>query len=213
MTQKLIKSIRDGTHFSCNGAEAVFKFPKQGGGQKTFPLHDFFPRCSIAVVRTFSRQTKSHTNKAKGYSVASNTNINLTQSQKALLKIHFQLGHWNLPWIQALIQREILKCPEGVRATTKDALCQCATCNFAKETKCPDGAKNHEIRPEKYRSLKKDYLCPESKVFTDQFASSVPGCLLNTYRTEKKRSPKIKQEELFGLMQHPDLLQLIHKSQ
>jgi hypothetical protein len=179
--------VRDETHFSCNGVEAVFKFPKQqGGGQKTFPIHDFVPRCSIAAVSTFSRKKKSHTRKkAEGYSVASDTNINLTLSQKALLKLHFQLGHWNLPWIQSLIRQGVLKCPEGMRATTKDALCQCAACNFAKQTKRPDGAKHQEIRPEKDGSLKKDQIRPGSKVFTDQFVSSVPGRLLNTYGKEK----------------------------
>ena len=88
----------------------------------------------------------------KGYSVASNTTINLTLSKKALLKIHFQLGHWNLLWIQALIRWGVLKCPEGVKATTKDTLYECAACNFAKQTKSPDRANHQEIRPEKGRS-------------------------------------------------------------
>jgi len=64
-------------------------------------------------------------------------------------------------------------------------LCQCAACNFAKQTKRPDGAKHQEIRPEKDGLLKKDQVRPGSKAFTKRFVSSIPGRLLNTYGKEK----------------------------
>ena len=178
---RYISSVEDGTEFNVQSKSVTFKFPKQqGGGRKTFPIHEYVPRCSIAAVTTMTK-----TKKASVFSVTSNTNINLTSSQKALLKLHFQLGHWNLPWLQSLIRRDVLRCPGGTNPTSKEAICQCAACNFAKQTKRPDGAKTHNIRPEKDGSLKKEQLRPGSKVFTDQFISSVPGRLPHTFGKEK----------------------------
>ena len=178
---RYINSVGDGAEFNVQSKSVTFKFPtQQGGGRKTFPIHEYVPRCSIAAVTTMTRNKK-----ASVFSVTSDTNINLTPSQKALLKLHFQLGHWNLSWLQSLIRRDVLKCPGGTNTTSKEAICQCAACNFAKQTKRPDGAKTHNIRPEKDGSLKKEQLRPGSKVFTDQFISSVPGRLLHTYGKEK----------------------------
>jgi len=44
--------------------------------------------------------------------VLDNSNINLTPSQKALLKLHFCLGCFNLPLIQKLIAQGVLEMTE-----------------------------------------------------------------------------------------------------
>ena len=162
----------------------TFRFPqKQGGGQLTFSNHERVPK--VVINNTGAKAIIQH--KAFPSSVVGPANINLSATQKALLKFHFCLGHWNMSWIQSLLRHGVLECPPGVsKITSKEALCSCGACQFAKQTKKPDGAKTHGIRPEKKGALIKNQLRVGGTVFTDQFVSSVPGRLLHSFGKEKE---------------------------
>ena len=162
----------------------TFRFPqKQGGGQLTFGNHERVPK--VVINNTEAKAIIQH--KAFPSSVVAPANINLSATQKALLKFHFCLGHWNMSWIQSLLRHGVLECPPGVsKITSKEAICSCGACQFAKQTKKPDGAKTHGIRPEKKGALIKNQLRVGGTVFTDQFVSSVPGRLLHSFGKEKE---------------------------
>ena len=59
-------------------------------------------------------------------------------------------------------------------------------CQFAKRTRQPEGVVNKIIKPEKDGGLKKENLAPGTMVSSDQFVSSLPGRLPNTYGCKYK---------------------------
>jgi len=118
------------------------------------------------------------------FMVLDNSNVNLTPSQKALLKLHFCLGHFNLPWIQKLIAQGFLETTER-KMTSKNAICNCMACQLTKQTRRPEGVVHQKLRKEKDGGLKKGTLCPGAMISSDQVVSSLPGCLSNTYGKEK----------------------------
>ena len=118
--------------------------------------------------------------------VLDNNNLNLTTPQKELLKWHFCLGHLNMQWIQKLFVCKILTSMDS-DITSRNAVCNCMACQLAKQTRRPDGTTHTKIRPEKDGGLKKDILCPGAMISTDQFVSSVPGQLPNTYGCEREQ--------------------------
>ena len=173
----------EGCSFVLDDNGCRFRFPhSQGGG-----VISFHYRSSNYIPQTtaYSQQFgKSHSNSQshKAFMILDNSNINLTQSQKELLKWHFRLGHFNMPLIQRLISKKILNVMDSEKVTSKNALCKCMACQLAKQTKSPDGVKKMTIN--KTGSLIKDNLRPGGMVSTDQFVSKLPGRLPNTYGKE-----------------------------
>jgi hypothetical protein len=179
---KYAQEAKGGTHFRCDENGSYFQFSnKVGGGRITFDLN---LHGNLPVAIAYHQRHNSSQKKARVYSVLGKQNINLTRPQQELLKIHFCLGHWNLQWIQGLIRKGILKCSDP-RTSKPEAICQCAACNFAKQTKRPEGTVKHSIRREKDGNLKKNQLRVGGMVSTDQYVSSVPGRLPHTYGKEK----------------------------
>ena len=79
--------------------ECTFTFPSSaGGGEISFAVQDsnFIPVTSSFHQRNVK---PSSVKQQRTFMVLDEANINLSRSQKALLKLHFRLGHFNLPWI------------------------------------------------------------------------------------------------------------------
>ena len=138
---------------------------------------------NLPVAIAYDQKRKIN-NKKQVFSVLGKQNINLTRPQQELLKIHFCLGHWNLQWIQGLIRKGILIASDP-RTSKPEAICQCAACNFAKQTRKSEGTMRQTIRKEKDGNPKKNQLRVGGMVSSDQYVSSIPGRLPNTYGKEK----------------------------
>ena len=86
--------------------------------------------------------------------------------------------------IQGLIRTGIINCSDP-RASKSETLCQCAACNFSKQTRKTEGTVKQTIRPEKDGNLKKNQLRVGGMESTDQYVSSVRGRLPHTFGREK----------------------------
>ena len=173
-----------GCSFLLDDFGCTFTFPKsQGGGKITFDYRgdNYIPKTTAYSQRfgkSASRQDKN------AFMILDNSNVNLTAAQKELLKWHFCLGHFNMRWIQRLITKKVLSVTEN-NVTSKNAICNCMACTLAKQTRRPEGTVKQTIRDEKDGNLKKGILRPGSMISSDQFVSSLPGRLPNTYGREK----------------------------
>ena len=177
---------KQGCKFLLSDDECVFTLPSSaGGGDISFDISEtnFIP-----VTSSFAQQhIKSVPPKyQRTFMVLDETNVNLTNSQKALLKLHFCLGHFNLQWIQSLIRKGILHTSDR-NATAKTALCKCMACQMAKQVRRPTGTTVTKIRHGKDGALKKNQLRPGGMVSSDQFVSSLPGRLPSTYGREQEK--------------------------
>ena len=171
--------------FVLNDNGCVFTFPKStGGGRITFDYRgsNYIPK-TTAYAQQFGKSLSPSSNAA--FMVLDSSNVNLTDAQKELLKWHFCLGHFNLSWIQSLISKKIISTTEK-HVTSKNAICKCMACQLAKQTRRPEGTTVHKLRKEKDGNLKKGNLRPGSMVSSDQFVSSLPGRLPNTYGKEQE---------------------------
>ena len=110
--------------------------------------------------------------------VLDEANINLSHAQKALLKLHFRLGHFNLAWIQSLIRKGILHTDDS-NTTSKTALCKCMACQMAKQVRRPTGTTVTKTRQGKDGALKKNIVAVGGRVSTDQFLSEFESSLIN----------------------------------
>ena len=181
---------RDGAEFKCDDSGVSFRFTRSsGGGKVTFnpPNHGHY----IPSTSHYTQMAKSTSDlKPQSFNVVDTSNINLTKSQKALLMIHFCLGHWNMAWIQTLLRKGILKSNDPHIAKA-EAVCECAACNFAKAKRRPKGTVRQEIRIEKDGGLKKEVLRPGAMISSDQYICSTPGRLPHTYGKESESSKYI----------------------
>ena len=200
-----VKQQGGGSVFKIEESGCSFQFACQlGGGKITFDMNS---HRNLPITTTCNQQVKakksSPRDKNQTFSVVGTENINLSRSQKELLKIHFCLGHWNMAWIQTLIRKGIIKSNDP-RVHKVEAQCQCAACNFSKQTRRPEGTVKQTIRVEKDGNLKKNHLRPGGLVSTDQFVSSVPGRLPHTFGKEKSHEKytggTIFVDEASGLM-------------
>ena len=172
-----------GSRFCCDENGVTFQFStSSGGGKMKFNLEQRGGLPIAEHCHHTSREKSFHATRL--YGLVHDDNINLTRGQKELLKLHFRYGHWNLQWIQSLINKGILHTHEK-SAGKVESLCQCAACNLAKQTRRSEGTVHQKIRAEKDGSLKAGNLRPGSCVSTDQYVSSVPGRLPNTYGKER----------------------------
>ena len=143
--------------------------------------------------------------KAQTFMVLEDSNVNLTSEQKELLKWHFCLGHFNMGWIQNLFSKKILTSFNS-NITSKSAVCKCMACQLAKQTRKPEGTSTNKIKVDKDGALKKNILRPGAMISSDQFVSSVPDWLPNTYGREKQSEKFVggtifidEASEYFGL--------------
>ena len=176
----------EGCKFLLTDDECTFTFPSSvGGGDISFDCSEtnFIPTTSSFAQRYIKPVASNH---QRTYMVLYQDNINLTNAQKALLKFHFCLGHFNLPWLQSLIRKGILL-PNDNNASDVNALCRCMACQMSKQVRRPTGTTITKIKKDKDGALKQNQLRPGGMISSDQFVSSLPGRLSNTFGREKEK--------------------------
>jgi hypothetical protein len=127
-------------------------------------------------------------------SVADEANQNLTSSQRELLLWHWRLCHAHWKWVQKLFatRRPSREAPDEdtspilVAKTPKVSSCPaplCAACQLGKQTRTtPDQGVTRGQPPQ--MAIRKEDLEPGMKVSCDQYITSVPGRLPDTYGKE-----------------------------
>lgn len=110
--------------------------------------------------------------------VSDETNQNLSNNQRQMLRWHFRLGHLGFQWVQWLAKQGFLgeNFIQMGRATF--AVPKCATCLFGKQARTANPAKHQTKEP--IGALTKIKLVPGQLIFTDQFESRVPGRAFTT---------------------------------
>lgn len=171
--------------FSLSDNGMQFTFPTSiGGGKLTF---NYQATNHLPVAETFLSATSSTTspNPSKTFQVVDTENTNLTAGQKALLKVHYCLGHINFQWIKHLIRHNFATIPDPNTALSSTDRCLCTACQFAKQTRKPDGSTTQHLKAQADGALKENNLRPGSCVSTDQFVSSIPGRLATSFGRER----------------------------
>ena len=116
----------------------------------------------------------------------SNSNSNLSGSQKELLRWHQRLGHLDFKKIQHLMRSGVLSHTSGTRtlhsaaAKLKD-IPKCAACLFGKQTARPSPGTTSRPIKDRAGVLKSGNLLPGQEVSVDHFISSVRGRLFKGF--------------------------------
>lgn len=120
--------------FTLNDSGMKFVFPSSlGGGTLTFKFKEsnFLP-----TAETYLSEPPLNSSSPRVFAVIDETNNNLTSGQKALLQVHFRLGHFNFRWLQHLIRHNFVRSTNDDQALKCDSsLCLCTACQFAKQRK------------------------------------------------------------------------------
>ena len=109
-------------------------------------------------------------------------NVNLSDSQKSLLMLHFRLGHVGFKHIQWMVKVGKIK----VKNAKNVQICtppKCAACLYGKMTKRPTAA-THSPKPreDKEMALRSNDLLPGQRVSVDHYESRQSGRLYGTRR-------------------------------
>ena len=110
--------------------------------------------------------------------VTEESNRNLSQAQKELLKWHFRLNHLGFQHLQWLVRQNRLKVPANLKNGMANCpIPKCAACLYAKARKTSTGVGIAKPKLEKEMELKKGDLNPGQRVSADHYQSAVPGRL------------------------------------
>lgn len=178
--------------FSLCDKGMIFTFPSScGGGKLTF---QYKHTNHLPVAETFLSSESPPLRSSRTIHVLDDSNANLSPGQRALLRLHVCLGHFNLQWIQSLLRKNMIPYRHSAIATQSDLAenCLCAACQFAKQSRTPTGVSRSTINPTKDGGLKDTHLRPGACVSVDQFVSSTPGRLAHTFGKERQ------EEKLMG---------------
>ena len=131
---------------------------------------------NLPYLQVSTRQGRLDTAQAlqAAFNITSESNSNLTSSQKELLEWHFRLGHTSFSQLQWLARVGKLPCinPHGV------ANCKIpvrASCQCDKQCRHSFGANTSIRNQDKFMEIKKGDLFPGDKVSIDHYQSAVPG--------------------------------------
>ena len=190
--QSYCRENKDGASMLIDGNCTKFTFPQSlGTSTITFKLSQTGNLPKVEATRfsleasglessLYSLPVKS----VPAYSVLSSQNKNLSTAQKLVLDLHWRLMHINIPWVHYLFRIGVFT---SKIAGVTTATCKCEACQLGKQTRNTKGAINHQLKPSKVGSLKRQSLTPGAVVSTDQFVSSVRGRLPHTYGKENER--------------------------
>ena len=113
------------------------------------------------------------------------SNINLSEPEKELLRWHYCLGHMGLRCIQFLMFSGVLSHTEATRCL-HTAICQlttmpcCAACQYGKQTLRPSpGTKTTAVR-DRQGVLKAEHLLLGQQISVDHYVSSTKGQLFTS---------------------------------
>jgi GAG-pre-integrase domain len=168
---------------SVSGTAMSFTWPN--GNRVTAPFaRNNLPTTDILDLKAMdSEVTQLH------LCVTDESNQNLSEAQKELLRWHFRLGHANFDSIKLLLRSGSLASSEGARslhrAAAKCATPKCASCQYGKMKRRP--APGRLSKPDDSTgNLSKNDLFPGQHVSVDHFICGTEGRLYDS----KGRSPK-----------------------
>ena len=112
--------------------------------------------------------------------VISNSNINLSEPEKELLRWHYRLGHLSFQKIQFLLCSCVLLHSAATRrlhasASQLNLPPKCAACMYGKQHHHPAPGKILTIVQNSVGALKKDNLHPGQQISVDHFMCSMKG--------------------------------------
>ena len=119
-------------------------------------------------------------------STVNSNNINLSESQKELLRWHQRLGHLAFKKVQHLMRTGVLSHTEGTRrlhtaASKLTEVPKCAACLFGKQTIRSSPGSTSTIVRDRAGVLRAENLLPGAEVSVDHFVSSVKGRLFSGF--------------------------------
>ena len=113
------------------------------------------------------------------------SNFNLSEPEKELLRWHYRLGHMSFKKIQFLLRTGVLTRSSG-KKHLHQAACKiehppkCAACQFGKQHRRPSPGKVTTIVRDRVGVLKDDHLIPGQQVSVDHFVCSTKGRLFKS---------------------------------
>lgn len=178
--QKVMPSKREG-YYSITGDGGEFVFRNDGGVVST-PLD---LSSDLPMVTLFQDvATAASSMDAMLYScVASESNHDLSPTQKEIIRWHWRLGHPGKDSLQWLATRGLLG-PNSPRIAKQD-VSMCATCNYGKQTRTPTSTTRTEVRPSKGGGIQDNKLEPGDEIAADQFETRQRGRRFHTGGKEK----------------------------
>ena len=124
------------------------------------------------------------------------TNHNLSEAEKELLRWHYRLGHIGFKKIQFLLRTGVLSQTESSRRLHAAAckltnLPKCAACQYGKQHRRPiPGTTPSSVIRDRTNALKADNVIPGHRISVDHFVCSTRGRLLTS-------AGKTKTDEMF----------------
>ena len=118
-------------------------------------------------------------------SVVSQSNSNLSNAEKELLRWHFKLGHIAFSKVQALMRTGVLSHSEGTlqlhhAAATLSTAPKCAACTFAKQRVRPSPGRKISTIHDTVGALRSNNVYPGQEVSVDHFICSTKGRLFSS---------------------------------
>jgi GAG-pre-integrase domain/Zinc knuckle len=106
------------------------------------------------------------------------SNQNLSNSQKELLRWHFRLGHLNFASVQSVLRSGVVGYNPITKSASKCEHPKCASCRFGKARKNPTGSTHTTLT--NHASLKEGDLKPGQRVSMDHFSVTEKGRLFDS---------------------------------
>ena len=186
----LAKLSKNGSDPEAEG-ELVVKSAKsvlKWANGKTLSIH-YDDRTHLPQVRAYKNAVASASELALKGNVDDETNQNLTNAQKTLLRWHFRLGHIGFAAVQWLGRQGFLGVHGEKMAAANLQAPKCAACQFGKQGKTPTPSKHgNNDAP---GGLLKEKLVPGQLIFMDQYQSKLPG---RAFTSKGKGSSALKFE-------------------
>jgi hypothetical protein len=115
----------------------------------------------------------------------SSANLNLTEPEKELLRLHYHLGHLRYRKIQQLMKSGVLSHSQATRSLHTAASKiqnppKCAACKYGKQCRRPSPDKTSSVVQDQAGALKQDDLFAGQKIAVDCFVCSTRGHLFTS---------------------------------
>ena len=164
----------------------------KSGNKVTIP---YDPSTHLPVMSTYS-DLEGEAKKLSGYKgcLTDETNQNLTEPQKTLLRWHYRLGHLGMKTVQWIARQGWLDSLGHKWGSTTVKAPRCTACLFGKQERSHKaGSRQKKHDP---GSLKKEMLEPGDLVFSDQYESRLEGKIF-TYKGASIKSDTYKGGTLY----------------
>jgi hypothetical protein len=142
-------------------------------GQKKVSLH-IEPSVRIPILRCYKDAMKTAESLAT-VCVTDESNQNLTNNQKNMLRWHWKLGHVGFQQLQWIGRQGWLGKVGELFGDTKVHPPKCASCQFGKQERTPRKGSTVQVDKQREGILSADKLNPGDLIFSDQYCRSVPG--------------------------------------